>query len=117
MIGFVYYMPAALGQRWAAAAGRDLPGPDDVNPLLYIGSVVVALLVAYVLALLLRGLGGASLADGLMVGFLVWLGFGATTSLNSVLYEGRSREHWAINNGFLLLSTLAMGAIIGYLGP
>lgn len=117
VIGFVYYMPAVLGRRWAAAAGRELPAPGDVSPILYVGSVVVALLVAYVLALLLRGLGGHSLTDGLVVGFLVWLGFGATTSVNSVLYEGRSWEYWAINNGFLLLSSLVMGAIIGYLGP
>jgi hypothetical protein len=58
----------------------------------------------------------ASLTDGVIVGFVVWLGFAAVPTLNSVLFEGRGLEYWLINAGFALISILAMGAIIGYLG-
>jgi hypothetical protein len=116
VIGFVWYMPQVFGRRWAAAVGRDLPAPGDVSPTVYVGSVVQALIVAYVLALFINGLGGASLTDGLVVGFLAWLGFFATGAFNTVLFEGRKLEYWLINAGFALVSTVAMGAVIGSLG-
>jgi hypothetical protein len=116
VVGFVWYLPQVFGRRWAASIGRDLPAPGDISPMIYIASVVQALVVAYVLTLIIGGLGGASLTDGVLVGFVAWLGFGATTLLSSVLFEGRSLDYWLITAGYTLVASLAMGAIIGYLG-
>ena len=116
VVGFVWYLPQVFGRRWAAAIGRDLPAPGDVSPMLYLAGIIQALVVAYVLTLFIGALGGASLVDGLVVGFLAWLGFVAAGYLNTVLYEGRSLEYWTISTGYALVSLLVMGAIIGYLG-
>ena len=116
VVGFVWYLPQVFGRRWAASIGRDLPAPGDISPMIYVASDVQALVVAYVLTLLIGGLGGASLTDGVLVGFVAWLGFAATTLLSSVLFEGRSWEYWLITAGYTLVASLAMGAIIGVLG-
>lgn len=116
VVGFIWYLPQVFGTRWAALAGRPLPQVAQVPPATIVASVVVALVTAYVLAVVIDGLGAASLTDGAIVGFLAWLGFVATTSYGSVLWEGRPTAYWAINAGNALVGLAVAGAIIGYLG-
>jgi hypothetical protein len=115
IVGFVWYAPQAFGRRWARASGIELPEPGQVQPITYVGAIVTAAVTAYVLAVIIRGLGAASLADGAIVGILVWLGFVATWLASGVFFERRSTEWWAINAGQAVVSLVIMGAIIGYL--
>jgi hypothetical protein len=114
IIGIVWYAPQVFGRRWAALGGRELPAPGQIPVTTYALGVVVALVVAYVLALFVGGLGASSIVDGATVGFLAWLGFAATTASSAVLYEGRSWVYWALNAGFTLVALLVMGAILAY---
>jgi hypothetical protein len=117
VIGFVWYRPQVFGRRWAQESGIDLPQPGEVPPpMTLVGAVVTAGLTAYVLAVLIRGLGAATLVNGAIVGALVWLGFVATWLGSGVFFEGRSVKWWAINAGQALVSLVVTGAIIGYLG-
>jgi hypothetical protein len=116
IVGFVWYAPQVFGRRWAAASGIELPQPGQAQPMTYLGAVVTALLTAYVLAVLIRGLGAATLADGAIVGAVIWLGFVAPWLGSGVFFERRSTEWWAINAGQAIVSLVIMGAIIGYLG-
>ena len=113
VIGIVWYRPEVFGRRWATLSGRPLPQVGQIPPATTVGSIVVELLAAYVLAVIVKGLGAGTLADGAVVGFLAWLGFAATTNYGNVLYEGRTVAHWAINNGNTLIALLVMGAILG----
>jgi hypothetical protein len=115
IVGFVWYAPQVFGRRWARASGIELPQPGQVKPITYVGAVVTAAVTAYVLAVIIRGLGAASLADGAIVGLVVWLGFVATWLASGVFFERRSTEWWAINAGQAIVSLVIMGAIIGYL--
>ena len=114
VVGFVWYAPQVFGKRWARVSGIDLPEQGQVQPL--IGAVITVLVTAYVLALLIQGLGAATLVDGAIVGVLVWLGFVATWLATGVFFERRSTEWWAINAGQAVVSLAVMGAIIGYMG-
>ena len=116
VIGFVWYLPQVFGRRWAAAVGRDLPGPGDLSPTVYLAGIIQAFVVAYVLALFIIAAAGLTLVGGLIVALLAWFGFVAASSLSAMLYEGKSLEYWMINAGFALVSMLVMGAIIGLLG-
>lgn len=116
VIGFVWYAPQVFGPRWAQATGIELPQPGQVKPATIVGAVVTALVTAYVLAVLSRGLGAATLVDGATVGALVWLGFVATWLASGVFFERRSTEWWALNAGQAIVSLVVMGAIIGSLG-
>jgi hypothetical protein len=111
VIGFVWYMPATFGKRWAASIGRELPTAGDVNPVTYLVSVVQALVVAYVLALLIGAIGTTTLVENLVVAFVLWVGFAAVPTLNAVVYERRGSDYWLINVGYALVSLLVMAAI------
>jgi hypothetical protein len=114
VIGFVWFSRQVFGQRWAASIGRELPAPGQVPLTSLVGSVVVGLVTAYVLAVVAQAVGAATLADGAILGFLAWLGFVATSSLGGVLFEGRSTTWFTIAAGYWLVSLVVMGAIIGY---
>lgn len=116
VIGFIWFLPQVFGRRLAAVSGRPLPQPGQTPSTTYVGALVVRLVIAYVLALIISGLGTATLSDGAIVAFLAWLGFVATTSYAGVLWEGRPIASWAILAGNEVVGFVAMGAIIGYLG-
>jgi hypothetical protein len=116
IVGFIWYAPPVFGRRWARSSGIELPQPGEVQPMTYIGGVVTAAVTAYVLAVLIGGLGAATLVDGVIVAVVVWLGFVATWLASGVFFERRSTEWWAINAGQAIVSLAIMGAIIGYLG-
>jgi hypothetical protein len=115
IVGFIWYAPPVFGRRWARASGIELPQPGEVQPMTYIGGVVTAAVTAYVLAVLIGGLGATTLVDGVIVGVVVWLGFVATWLASGVFFERRTTEWWAINAGQAIVSLAIMGAIIGYL--
>ena len=113
VIGFIWYMPAVFGRRWAAEGGIELPAAGSVNPIIYLVSVLQALIQAYVVGLFA---GGAGIVNGAIIGFVLWLLIAAAT-YSAVLYERRSATYWAINAGYSLVSCLVMGAIVGYFAP
>lgn len=51
-------------------------------------------------------------AAGLQSGFWIWLGFIATSQINSVIWDGRPVKLYLINVGYYLVSYVAMGAIL-----
>jgi hypothetical protein len=115
VVGFVWYAPQVFGRRWATAAGIELPQPGQVQPTTYVAAIVIALVTAYVLTVLISGVGATKLVDGAIVGFLAWLGFVAPWLGSGVFFERRPTEWWLINAGQALVSLVVMGAIIGYL--
>jgi len=51
-------------------------------------------------------------AEGVLVGVVTWVGFVITTSLNTVLFEGRSPVVYLINNTNHLVGFVVTGVIL-----
>ena len=115
VIGFIWFLPQVFGRQWAAASGRTLPAPGEVAYSSIAIGAVASLVTAYVLALLAGAVGATTLVDGAILGFVAWLGFIATSTVNAVLYEGRNTTWWSITAGYWLVILVVMGAVIGYL--
>jgi hypothetical protein len=107
VIGYVWYMPMVLGKRWEAAAGKPMAA---ATPMAYGMLAITSLLIAYILALFL---GGVGLVNGAVDGFLFYVVVGSVL-LGAVVWEGRSMMYWYINAGYWLLALIVMGAIVGY---
>lgn len=71
------------------------------------------LVTALVLAVLGSYAGIGSVAAGVRLGVLCWLGFAATIGLTATLYSGRRLTTFAIDAGYQLAYMAVMGAIIG----
>jgi hypothetical protein len=119
LAGAAWYM--AFAKPWMAALGKtkaDLKGPSGKpSPLPFVISFAAELVMAWTLAGIIGHAGSVTLANGVISGFLVWLGFVATTMLVNHSFGGHKRTLTAIDRGHWLAVLLIQGAVIGTFGP
>jgi hypothetical protein len=111
--GAVYY--GVLSKPWMKAARLD-PAQGKPLPPMLINSIICELVMAFVLAMLIAGLGPVSFGSGITVAFWAWLGFIATTTAVNQRYEGFGWSLTLIDAAHWLGVALIMGAIIGAWG-
>jgi hypothetical protein len=113
--GAVWYM--SLGKQWMAALGKTeeqlMPGGKQ-DPMPYIITLIMQLIMAWFLAGLILHLGPSSMTAGLTAAFFSWLAFVVTTQ---VVNHRFSRAPWSltlIDCGHWLGVFLVQGAILGW---
>lgn len=105
IIGFVWY------SRYLFGIEHDPAAPPHRLAILW--TVIIAFVTAYVLAFFEAFLGVTTVTDGMFVGFLVWLGFIATTQISAVIWGKMTFKRFMAHTGCQLLTFLAMGGVIG----
>lgn len=118
-IGLVCFSPSALGRFWARQVSRytGMPegeitrGASQAPPLAkwLVGFAITAV----VLALTVEAVGADSAGDGVLLGLVLGVGFGATLSSWPPIFARMPWAWWLVNNGAFLLMLAAMGAILG----
>jgi hypothetical protein len=116
LLGAVWYSPLPFARPFLALSRWT---PEQIAAMQAAGegkqiavALVTSLLLAYVLAHFVRFTGAETVRSGLLTGFWVWLGFVATTNLETVLFEGRPLGLYLINDGYHLVGLLGMGATL-----
>jgi len=113
LIGWGWYSPMAFGKQWQELSKMT---PEQVQagmmPAL-VAEAIADLVMAYVLARFVGHYGATDLIGGAFVGFMAWLGFIATTMGVAIFYERKPQQLVAINAGYVLVSLVIMGAILG----
>ncbi len=104
----LYY--TVLGTVWQRLSGNASTSPQAWEIVVQFGRNV---LVAVVLATLLRRLAVTSRRAALQLGVLVWLGFQAMEVLGSVLHEHYPFGLYLLHVGDALMTTLIMALILG----
>lgn len=120
-IGFVWYGPL-FGKVWIGMMGwtaadmtkAKAKGMTKQYVLMFIGSLVMAFVLAHALVFAQTYLQASDASSGFQVGFWNWLGFIAPVTLSSVLWEGKSWKLWILNNGYQLVTLIVMGYILAY---
>ncbi|MGE0501094.1 MAG: DUF1761 domain-containing protein [Rhizobiaceae bacterium] len=113
--GAAWYM--SLSKPWMKASRIDpLKGERSIVP--FVVSFIGLLIMAYVLHVLMGAIAfsGMTVTMGLVTGFIVWLGFMATTMAVNHRYEGFGWDLTLIDGAHWLGVALIMGAIIGWWG-
>ena len=108
-IGILYYGILGLGDRQSRMLGATpaRPGPVQVAT-----GLVVGLVNAWVIAVLSLNLGASSIVDAILLGALVWLGFGATFKAAQVAFERRPWGVWVIQAVHDLTVEVLVAAIV-----
>jgi hypothetical protein len=68
---------------------------------------------AVALALAAEGVGADSAGDGIVLGVVLGIGFGATVNSWPPIFARMPWEWWLVNSGAFVLMQVAMGAILG----
>ncbi len=114
-LGTLWYSPRLFGKQWLAALGvEEEDPPAELSPARTYGTrFVTTLVAAYIMARILVISGTTTLVSGFEMGFLIWLGFVATFTLDAVLFEKRSFKLYLINGSYYLVNLMLMGAVLG----
>ena len=115
-LGAVWYSPALFETAWMTANGYSREQVDDLQSSLGaagFGSVFIAYLaMSLILAVFAAAANAQVIFDGLVLGFLAWAGFAATTGLAVNMFSTRPLASWAIDAAFQLVAFLIAGAIL-----
>lgn len=115
VIGAAWYSPFLFGSKWLEImrwSDEEMEVRKRGMGKTYFLSFVSALVMAYVIAYAIAVFQAETITEGARIGFFAWLGFVATTSLASVLFEGRPKGLYLLNNAYNLVALLVMGAIL-----
>lgn len=115
-LGAAWY--GALGKQWMAAANLTKERIETMGrplPMLLAISFASALVMAYVLSSLIDLTGERSIAAGLRIALLVWLGFVATTLVVNHGYQGAKWSLTLIDGGHWLAVLLLQGLVLGWM--
>lgn len=115
-LGAIWYSPALFESAWMTANGYSRGEIEDLQSSLGpagFGSAFLAYVaMALVLAIFTVVTDTHGIYNGLILGFLLWIGFVATTSLTVNLFSTRPLASWLIDVSFQLLAFLVAGAIL-----
>ena len=114
-IGFMWYGPI-FGKVWVKAMKFT---PSDVKkgkekgmagPMFIV--LITSLVTTFILATFVGLAGANSFLNGAFVGILVWLGFFLTTSIGSMLWEGKNTHLFYLNTAYDLVRFIIMAGIL-----
>ena len=116
-VGFVWYGPL-FGKMWQSLMGFNEESMKNM-PLTakqaISGGFVTALIMSYVLAHFAYLSGVDTVSGGLQLAFWVWLGFIATASASSFLWEGKPFKLFVLNAVEQLVALSLMVCVILWL--
>ncbi len=122
IIGYVWFGPL-FGKLWMELSGITPPSPEQAKggmmksyALMFVGSLVMAYVLAHSLVFASSYMQVTGVSAGLMAGFWSWLGFVAPVTLGGVLWKGEPWKLWFLNNGYYLLILLVMASILAVWG-
>ena len=115
-LGALWYSPMIFGKMWMKLMNIDEKSMKKAQKKemgkSYAIAFAASLLMAYVLAHFVDYAQAKTALEGMQAGFWIWLGFVATITLNSVLWEGRPWKLYLINAAHYFVSLQIMGAIL-----
>ncbi len=112
VIGMLWYSPKAFGKRWMELTQTKCENCNKMCTAMA-GAFIVGLVLSAVMAHFVNVSGATTALAGAQVGFLAWLGFVATLSFSCVLWEKKPLELYLIHVGCVLVSFLAISALLG----
>ncbi len=118
-IGLIWFAPPVLGTLWARQVSQYAGiAETDVTDGAAKGTALLPWLVAtavnvVVLALAVAATGTDSMADGVVLGLVLSVGFGATLGSWPTIFARLPRTWWLLNCGAALLMNGVAGAILG----
>lgn len=110
IIGAFIYSPKVLGSIWCRAYGWDADQLKP-SPLHYGGAVLVAFVMSFFLAVLLKALHITSVWQGVETGFIIWIGFIVPTFFSGVIWSKKPLMAYGVD----IVCELAILVVSGFI--
>jgi Protein of unknown function (DUF1761) len=117
VVGYLWYSETLFGKPWRRLVGMKdgAMSNNDAMVKSMLMSFVTALVMSYILAHFIVYAEENTLLGGVKIAFWSWAGFVATMGANDFIYavKPKSLNLYFINAGYVLVSLLVMGGILG----
>jgi hypothetical protein len=110
VLGFIWYGPF-FGKLWLKLIGKKTEEIDSKAGM-YILTFIASLVGAYVLAVVIEGLAISLWWQGIVMGAVLWVGIGATATLNTNTFEDSPRGTWVLFALYQLIVFSAEGFVL-----
>jgi len=115
-LGALWYSPALFLETWYRVSGVTEEEMKAGMAKALVVEFVGSLIMAFVLLHAVRYAGAQTALQGMAVGFFNWLGFVAVVTIGVVTYQRKPFSMFLLQNGYLLLALLIMGAVLAVWG-
>jgi hypothetical protein len=117
ILGGLWYSKALFAKRWTTLMGKSeeelkAASASSNMPLMFAGAFICGLLIAWVLAVVIKHFPPYTAARGATLGVLCWLGFAGSTSFATAQFSLQPKQLWLINSGYNLVSFALAGVIL-----
>mgnify|MGYP001579531602 CR=1 FL=1 len=115
VVGFIWYGPL-FGKLWISLMNFDKKKMQEAQKKgmgkTYALAFLTSLIMSYVLAQFVGYVQAATIAEGTVLAFWLWLGFFATTQLGMVMWEGKPVKLYLLNTLHYLVTLGVMASIL-----
>jgi hypothetical protein len=87
-------------------------GSGGAMPMLFLMAFLCGLVTAYIEAIVINHFAPPTLARGVFVGTLMWIGFAAPSSFATAIFSMTKKPLWFINSAYNWASFVAAGMIL-----
>ena len=111
ILGVLWYSKFLFGNYWIKEmefTDEDLVSP---SPVFFVFTLLSGLIMSLVLAFFVSYAGADNFFEGLYLGFLAFIGFVATSHINTIVYEGRKISIYLLYMGYQLVYFLFAGIL------
>ena len=111
ILGVLWYSKFLFGNYWIKEmefTDEDLVSP---SPVFFVFTLLSGLIMSLVLAFFVSYAGADNFFEGLYLGFLAFIGFVATSHINTIVYEGRKISVYLLYMGYQLVYFLFAGML------
>jgi hypothetical protein len=109
VLGFLWYGPL-FGKTWLRLIGKSADEIES-DPMDFVKTAVAAFVAMLFLNLVVASFGADSFVNGLILGALVFLGFGATQTFVYTTFEGPKGSVWLLFNAYQIIVFAVMGGV------
>lgn len=113
LMGFLWYGILFM-KPWMKAVGLKKHAKDPFPGRTMVIGFLITFISIYVLALFIINTGSTTFLGGILVGFLLWLGYSLTMNIGALLWQMKPASYFWINAPYELISTLIVSGILGY---
>lgn len=114
LLGMVWYSPKVFGKHWMKYAKldkKDLLHKKKLWMSFLIG-FLSNIIACFVMAVIIYVMYIDKILQGVTIAFLVWLGFVATSTVGTIIWENKSIRLYLLNNAYHLIAYLLIGVIL-----
>jgi hypothetical protein len=108
----IWYSVPPLSKAWQSASKVDMAEDGPPLAVLFIPTLIGYFVTTVVIGLIVEAIGITEVGDGVVLGIVLGIGFGAVSALVTQVYERKGSNYWLINGLNAVIAYVIVSVIL-----